>query len=84
MLAIMFAKLGMSVEEAWQEFSTICQIVYKTSQSKDRRTAILREAIEGLLKRRGFAIDVKLRNDERQSDNFCQWYAPICWQSASF
>lgn len=68
-LAIMFGKLRMSVNEAYEEFDKIRREVYATKLSAKERTDRLRECIEDLLARRGHGIDMKFRGTEG-----CPWY----------
>jgi hypothetical protein len=60
----MLAKLGMSVDEASEEFCTIVKEVYTPSDlAPAERTRKLRECIEGLLKKKGLPTDLKLRGE---------------------
>jgi len=57
----MFAKLRMSIDEAYNEFFTIIEEVYKPAVfSPQGRTQKLRECMELLLQRKGLATDLKL------------------------
>jgi hypothetical protein len=58
----MVAKLGMSVDEASEEFFTLVQEVYAPKNlTPAERTQKLRECMEGLLKKKGLPIDLKLK-----------------------
>jgi hypothetical protein len=60
----MLAKLGMSVDEASEEFFTIVQEVYAPKNLEPaERTQKLRECMEGLLTKKGLPIDLKLRGE---------------------
>jgi hypothetical protein len=60
----MLAKLGMSVDEASEEFFTIVQEVYTPKNLVPaERTQKLRGCLEGLLKKKGLPIDLKLRGE---------------------
>jgi hypothetical protein len=60
----MLTKLGMSVDEASEEFFTVIQEVYTpTNLAPTERTQKLRECMEGLLKKKGFPVDLKLRGE---------------------
>jgi hypothetical protein len=60
----MLTKLGMSADEASDEFFTIIQEVYRPKDlAPAERTQKLRECMEGLLKKKGLPIDLKLRGD---------------------
>ena len=65
----------MSVEDAMEEFHKICNEVYVERLSATERTARLRKAIEDLLKRRGFPVDIKLGRDTRVAEDGCPWYS---------
>ena len=73
----MLSRLRMSVEDAMEEFHKICNDVYVEGLSATERTARLRKAIEELLKRRGFPVDIKLGRDTRVAEDGCPWSAPI-------
>jgi hypothetical protein len=61
MIAIMFARLRMSVEEVSDEFFTIVEEVYKPPHfSAPERTQKLKECIENLMERKGLPINLKL------------------------
>ena len=61
LIAIMFAKLRMSVEEASDEFFTIVDEVYKPGHlTPSERTQKLRECMETTMARKGLAVDLKL------------------------
>ena len=77
MIAIMLSKLQMSIEDAIEEFHRICSEVYVDGLSAAERTARLRKAIEDLLRRRGFPVDLKLGQDTRVAADRYPWYAPI-------
>ena len=60
----MLAKLGMSVDEASEEFFTIVQEVYTPKNlTPAERTQKLRECMERLLKKKGLPVDLKLRGE---------------------
>jgi hypothetical protein len=64
LIAIMLAKLGMSVDEASEEFFTIVQEVYTPKNlTPAERTQNLRECMEGVLKKKGLPVDLKLRGE---------------------
>jgi hypothetical protein len=71
----MFAKLGMSAKDAFEEFNKICEEVYLVDMKPERRTATLRACVEDLLKRRGLPIDLKMGKDKRGPQSKCSWYA---------
>jgi hypothetical protein len=73
----MFSKLQMSVEDATEEFHKICNEVYVDGLSATERTGRLRKAIEELLTKRGFPVDLKLGRDTRVAEGGCPWYALI-------
>jgi len=57
----MLAKLGMSVDEASEEFFTIVQEVYTPKNLEPaERTQKLRGCLEDLLKKKGLPVDLKL------------------------
>lgn len=74
-LAIMFAKLRMSVEEVSEVFDNICQTVYRSGLTPSQRTERLRESIQNLLESKGFPADLRLGNDVRQRDKITRWYS---------
>jgi hypothetical protein len=58
----MLAKLGMSVEEASEEFFTIVEEVYTPNNlTPVERTQKLRECMQKLMKKKGLPVDLKLR-----------------------
>jgi len=60
----MLAKLGMSVDEASEEFFTIVQEVYTPKNlTPAERTKKLRGCMEELLKKKGLPVDLKLRGE---------------------
>jgi hypothetical protein len=60
----MLTRLGMSVDEASDEFFTIIQEVYTPQDlAPAERTQKLREYMEGLLMKKGLPIDLRLRGD---------------------
>jgi hypothetical protein len=60
----MLTKLGMSVDEASEEFFTIVQEVYTPKNlAPAERTQMLRGCMEGLLKKKALPIDLKLRGE---------------------
>lgn len=67
MIAIMFAKLRMSVEEASEEFATIFEAVYKSVDILPlERSKILRKCVEDILKRKGYPMDLPLVDDTQK------------------
>jgi hypothetical protein len=64
LIAIMLAKLAMSIDEASEEF---CALVEEAYAPRDlvpvERTQKLRECIERLLKKKGLPVDLKLRGE---------------------
>jgi hypothetical protein len=73
-LAVMFAKLGMTVKDALEEFNKICNEVYAVELEPEDRTVALRNRIEDLLKKRGLPIDLKMGKDKRGPSSKCGWY----------
>jgi hypothetical protein len=60
----MLTKLGMSVDEACEEFFTLVQEVYAPENlAPTERTQKLRGCIEELLKKKGLPVDLKLRGE---------------------
>jgi hypothetical protein len=60
----MLTKLGMSVDEASEEFFTIVQEVYTPENlAPAERTQKLKGCMEGLLTKKGLPIDLKLRGE---------------------
>jgi hypothetical protein len=60
----MLTKLGMSVDEASEEFFTLIQEVYTPKNlAPAERSQKLRGCIEELLKKKGLPIDLKLRGE---------------------
>jgi hypothetical protein len=70
----MFAKLGMTVKDALEEFNKICNEVYMVELRPENRTVALRNCIEDLLKRRGLPVDLKMGKDKRGPRSKCAWY----------
>lgn len=61
LLAIMFTRLRMSVEEASEEFFTITEEVYKHDDlDSSERSRRLRQCMEDMLQRRELPLDTKL------------------------
>jgi len=61
LIAIMFAKLRMSVKEASDEFFTIVEEVYKPDHlTPSERTQKLRECMEAVMARKELPVDLKL------------------------
>jgi hypothetical protein len=73
-LAVMFAKLGMPVKDALEEFNKICDEVYTVELNPEDRTLALRKCIENLLKKRGLPVDLKMGKDKRGPSSKCGWY----------
>ncbi|KIM21678.1 hypothetical protein M408DRAFT_301860 [Serendipita vermifera MAFF 305830] len=64
LLAIMFTRLRMSVEEASDEFFTITEEVYKQDGlESSERSKRLRQCVGDMLQRRGFPLDTKLMEE---------------------
>jgi len=64
LIAIMLAKLRMSVEEATDEFFTIIEEVYKPDDlSPSDRTRKLRECVEAAMQRKGFPLGMMLMEE---------------------
>jgi hypothetical protein len=60
----MLTKLGMSVDEASEEFFKLVQEVYAPKNlAPAERTQKLRECIEGLLEKKRLPVDLKLRGE---------------------
>jgi hypothetical protein len=60
----MLTKLGMSVDEASEEFFTLVQEVYTPKDlAPAERTQKLRGCIEELLKKKGLPVNLKLRGE---------------------
>jgi hypothetical protein len=60
----MLTKLGMSVDEASEEFFTLIQEVYAPKDlAPAERTQKLRECMEDLLKKKGLPVDLELRGE---------------------
>lgn len=67
-LAIMFTRLRMSVEEASEEFFTITEEVYKADElDSSERSRRLRQCLEGMLQKRGLPLDMKLMEETREN-----------------
>jgi hypothetical protein len=60
LIAIMFSKLRMSVEEAITELGIIVKEVYTTKLEPADKTKKLRNCIEGLLTKRNLSVNLKL------------------------
>jgi hypothetical protein len=66
LIAILFARLGMSVEEASEEFGTIMERVYKPDGlSPSESTGRLRGFMEDIMKRKGLPLNFPL-TEKRQ------------------
>lgn len=64
LVAIMLAKLRMSVEEATDEFFTIIDEVYnRDNLSTSDRTQKLRECVEAAMQRKGIPLDTMLMEE---------------------
>ncbi|KIM20244.1 hypothetical protein M408DRAFT_82349, partial [Serendipita vermifera MAFF 305830] len=73
LIAIMLARLRMSVEEASEEFFTITEEVYKNDAlDSPERSRRLRQCMEDLLQRRELPLDAKLL--EEAPDDCCVGY----------
>jgi hypothetical protein len=73
-LAVMFAKLGMTMKDALEEFNEICDEVYAVELELEDQTMALRNRIEDLLKKRGLPINLKMGKDKRGPVLKCGWY----------
>jgi hypothetical protein len=61
LIAILFARLRMSVEEASDEFFTIVEEVYKPDHlTPSERTQKLRKCIEAVMAKKELPVDLKL------------------------
>jgi hypothetical protein len=64
LIAIMLAKLRMSVEEATDEFFTIIDEVYKQDDlSPSDRTQKLRQCVEAAMQRKGIPLNLMLMDE---------------------
>ncbi|KIM30111.1 hypothetical protein M408DRAFT_67143 [Serendipita vermifera MAFF 305830] len=73
LLAIMFTRLRMSIEEASDEFFTITEEVYRQDAlDSSERSKRLRQCIEDMLQRRQLPLDIKLM--EETPGNDCAGY----------
>jgi hypothetical protein len=73
LIAIMLAKLRMSVEEATDEFFTIIDEVYKRDDlSPSDRTQKLRECVEAAMQRKGIPLDLMLM-EESPAGRCARW-----------
>ena len=75
----MLSRLRMPIEDTIEEFYGICNEVYMDGLSAVERTGRLRKAIEELLKRRGFPVDLKLGRDARVAEDGCPWYTLVAF-----
>jgi hypothetical protein len=70
----MFVKLRMSVNEVYDEFSTIVKQAYEPSDlSMTDRTHKLRKCLERLMKMKGLPIDLELK-EESQAGRCARWF----------
>lgn len=60
----MFARLGMSVEEAMQALGILIKSVYAEGLQPKERTEMLRECMKQVLGDRGLPIDSKLEEEK--------------------
>jgi hypothetical protein len=68
LIAILFAKLRMTVDEASEEFCTIMEQVYNPHDlSPSERTGRLRNCLEDAMKRKKLPLDLRLTEETRQS-----------------
>jgi hypothetical protein len=66
LIAILFAKLRMSVDEASEEFCTIMEQVYNPhGLSPSERTERLRKCMEGIMKRKELPLNLRLTEKTR-------------------
>jgi hypothetical protein len=73
LLAIMFTKLYMSVDEAIDAFLQICEQVYSDDRvTAAQRSARLRECIEDMLAKKELPIDLKMTHHGSDREN-CAW-----------
>ena len=72
LIAIMLAKLRMTVEEASEEFCTIAEEVYnQTEITREERTQCLKRCMEDIMRRRNLPVDMKLL--DRTQTGECAW-----------
>jgi hypothetical protein len=75
LIAIMLAKLRMSIDEATEEFYTISKLVYNDAAiAPAERSARLRACMEDLMKRKALPIDLKLTD---ATDGICAWLGTL-------
>jgi hypothetical protein len=72
-LAIMFSKLGMTVDEASEAYEKVCKEVYVGGLNAATRTAAFRTCIEGLLEERNLPKDLKLGQQWPGLPTDCVW-----------
>jgi hypothetical protein len=73
LLAIMFTKLHMSIDEATDAFLQICEEVYGDDRvTPAQRSACLRKCIEDILGKKELPIDLKLSHHNSDREN-CAW-----------
>ena len=66
LIAIMFAKLRMSVEEASEEFCTVIEQVYNAHDpTPSERTGRLRTCMEDIMKKKELPLDLPLTEKTR-------------------
>ncbi|KIM24801.1 hypothetical protein M408DRAFT_229318 [Serendipita vermifera MAFF 305830] len=67
LIAILLAKLRMSVEEASDEFEDIIKQVFNPKDtSGPQRTEALRKCMEDILKKKGLPVDLRLTEDKQE------------------
>ncbi|KIM20971.1 hypothetical protein M408DRAFT_305789 [Serendipita vermifera MAFF 305830] len=71
LIAIMFAKLRMTVEEASEEFCTLIQIFEQSDITPQERTRLLKRSMEDIMKRRGVPADTRLMDPARPEGCAC-------------
>jgi hypothetical protein len=66
LIAILFAKLQMSVEEVSEEFCTIVEQVYNPEDlAPSERTRRLKKCMEDIMERKGLPLDLPLTQKAR-------------------
>lgn len=75
LIAIMLARLRMTVEEASDEFATIANVYKQINITPEERTQRLRNYLEDVLRRKELPVHTKLL-DERPTQA-CAWYVVL-------
>ncbi|PVG01168.1 hypothetical protein CPB86DRAFT_795172 [Serendipita vermifera] len=74
MIAIMFTALHMTVEEVMEEFKSISQHVFRSTQeSSAQRSLRLKRLLEGMMQRRKVPLDMKIKDS--QGSHQCKGFA---------